>query len=204
VPAPRDAVGTAIVEGGELVAAASPWESDLRVAWQGKKLAAKPGATGFLVCPGERVQLRPGRNHFVGDTYNVKCRDDLVDPDGNPLRIRAELATSNKLVVTVKRCVGVACTDMRYDYPKIGVAFEIADVDRDGVPELISSGATPPGAPDTAKVVSLGGAEKFKRMFNGGIAGLAVVDGDDADDVPEVIAAVRQVGSTRIDLWRLD
>jgi hypothetical protein len=205
VPAPRDPVGTAIIENTELVAAASPWAYDLRVAWQGKKLVAKLGSAGFLVCPNERVQLAPGKNHFTTDVFNVKCRNDLVDAEGHPLQIRAELATSNKLSVIVKRCAGVSCTETgRFDYPKVGIAFEIADVDRDGTPELLASGANPPGSPDAAKVLTLGGAEKFKRMFNGGVAGLAFVDGDDADDIPEVIAAVRLPGATRIDLWRLD
>ncbi|MBA2540054.1 MAG: hypothetical protein H0V17_10505, partial [Deltaproteobacteria bacterium] len=69
------------------------------------------------------------------------------------------------------------------------------------------SEASAPGATDSAKVHTLGGDDKkpvFRRIFNGGVAGLVVADGDDADDIPEVLAAVRLPGSTRLDIWRLD
>lgn len=208
VPAPRDPVGSAVIDGNELVAAASPWASELRVSWRGKTLVGKPGASGFGVCKGERLQLAPGRNHFANGAYAIKCRDDLVDNAGYGLTVRAELSTTNKLEVVVKRCVADQCSESgRFEYAKIGVAFDIADVDRDGTPELIVAEANPPGLPDAAKVITLGGDDKrgiFRRPFAGGVAGLAVVDGDDPDDVPEVVAAVRLVGSTRVDIWRLD
>lgn len=205
VPAPRDVVGTAVVENGELVVAASPWENDLRISWNNKKLVGKPGAGGFLVCPGERAQLATGRNHFKTNLYNVRCRNDLVDAQGQPLQVRAELAITNKLTVTVKRCSAGTCVDTgSFDYTKVGIAYEIADVDRDGTPELIISAANAPGQPDNVKVTSLNGTDLFKRAFNGGVGGVALVDGDDADTIAEVIAAVRLAGATRVDLWRLN
>jgi len=212
VPAPRDVVGTAVVEGNEVVAAASSWAKELRVRWTNKKLVAKPGNAGFLVCPGERAQLAPGRNHFgttSNATYGVRCRDDLVDPTGYPLRVRAELAPNGKLAVTVDRCEAGGGSCQRsgsFELSKVGVAFAIADVDRDGLPEVIVSDASAPGAPDSVKVLTLGGNDKglFRRPFNGGVAGLVAIDGDDADDVAEVLAAVRFPGATRVDVWRLD
>ncbi|MEO8703704.1 MAG: hypothetical protein ABI867_26880 [Kofleriaceae bacterium] len=211
VPEPRDVVGTVVVEGKEIVAAASPWVNELRVTWNGKKLVAVgTPAPGFTVCPGERAQLATGRNHFSNGTYNVRCRDDLVDAQGYPLRVRAELSTNSKLAVTVKRCApaGDACKEIgKYEYPKVGVAFEIADVDRDGMPEVIVSEASAPDAEDSVKVITLGGDDRrgrFKKSFQGGVAGLVTVDGDDPDDVPEVLAAVRFQGISRLDVWRLD
>jgi hypothetical protein len=211
VPAPRDVVATVVVEGSEVVAAASPWAKELRVGWSGKSLVSLPAqpSTGFLVCPGERAQLAPGRNHFANATYAVRCRNDLVDRTGIPLQVRAELATNGKLAVTLKRCPpDASCTELgRFEYAKVGVAFEIADVDRNGTPEVIVSEASAPGAADGAKVISLGGDEKkglFRRSWSGGVAGLVVIDGDDPDDVPEVIAAVRFPGVSRVDVWRLD
>jgi hypothetical protein len=214
VPAVRDPVGTAVIEGGELVAATSAWAGELRVAWTGtgasKTLVARPGGPGFLVCPGERAQLVPGRNYFATGAYAVRCRNDLVDRKGYPLRVRADLSTANKLAVVVQRCGvgGVACEETaRVEYSKIGVAFEIADVDRDGTPELIVSGASAPGERDSVKVIALGGDERkalFAAPFAGGVAGIAAVDGDDPDDVAEVVVAVRFPSSTRVDFWRLD
>ncbi|HEY4058268.1 MAG TPA: hypothetical protein VGM39_16760, partial [Kofleriaceae bacterium] len=63
-----------------------------------------------------------------------------------------------------------------------------------------------PGDPDAVKVFTLGGDEKkglFRKVFQGGVAGLAIADGD-GDGVTEVIAAVRLAGSARADIWRLD
>jgi hypothetical protein len=204
---PRDVVGTAVVDNGELVASASPWVESLRVKWAGKKLVAQPGGPGFLVCPNTRLKLQPGRNHFNNGMFETRCRGDLVDNAGNPLQVRAELATNGKLGVTVERCTpGTPCAVTGdFEIPHVGVAFAIAHVDRDGVPEVIVSEARAPGTQDSAKVITLGSQKPiFKRTFQGGVAGLAVVDGDDADDIAEVIAAVRLSGSTRVDLWRLN
>jgi hypothetical protein len=86
------------------------------------------------------------------------------------------------------------------------VAFEIADVDRDGTPELIASSASAPGDTDAVRVIPLGspaGKAAFKKEFKGGVAGIVVADGD-GDGVPEVVAVVRLAGARRVDLWRLD
>jgi hypothetical protein len=213
VPAPRDAVGTAVIEGRELVAAVSGYASELRVSWQvqqGKSVLAAQlhsVSAGFLVCTGERAQLVPGKNHFTTNAYAVRCRTNLVDRAGHPLRLRAELAMTGKLAVALESCPGGACRMLGgHDFSGVGVAFELTDVDRDGTPDVIVSSASAPGDPDTIKVHSLGGDPKkplFKKKFNGGVAGLATMDGD-GDGAVEVIAAVRLAGATVIDLWRLN
>lgn len=207
VPAPRDALGTAIVDGREVVAAASPWAAELRVALAAGKPTATAGSAGFLACPGDRRQLVPGRNYFTGDIYAVRCRE-LVDKLGALLRVRAQLAITGKLAVTVERCPpGAACQPLAsYEYANVGVAFELADVDRDGTPEVIVSGRVAPGDADTVKVISLGGDDKqgrFRKNFNGGVVGLAIVERARTAP-PMVVAAVRLAGATRVDLWRLD
>ncbi len=212
---PRDVVGSAVALGRELVAASSAWANELRVAWQGKKLVAQTGGPGFLVCPQERASLVPGRNHFAPGPgpaasafYAVRCRDDLVDPEGHPLRIRAQLALTGKLAVAIEACAagGVPCRPgAAFELDAVGVAFEIADVDRDGVPELVVSDDAAPGDPDLVKVVSAAapqGRPLFKKTFQAGVAGIAAVDSD-GDGIGEVIAAVRLAGATRVDLWRL-
>lgn len=233
---PRDAVGTALLvertpaggapAGGagvasaarELVAAASPWAQELRVSWNGNQLVGLAADPGFLVCPGERLALVPGRDHF-GDlsmpVYGVRCRGDLVDAEGVPLRVRATLVgaapagatpggpapAGTTLSVTVEKCRRAACTPAATsEYKNYGVAFEVADVDRDGTPEVIVTGAGAPGDPDAVKVITLGKDAKkglYRKSFTGGVAAVAVADG-------HVIAAVRLLGATRVDLWRLD
>lgn len=210
VPAPRDVVGTVAVEGAEVVAGVSTWANDLRIGWQGKVLVGQVGSPGFLVCAGERAALVPGRNHFgdlVAPVHGVRCRNDLVDAEGHPLRVRAALR-GTRLEISVERCTAAgACQPAtKHEYKDYGVAFEIADVDRNGTPEVIVSGAGAPGDPDAVKVIAFGADDKkgvFRHRFNGGVAGIAVIDSD-GDGAMEVIAAVRLVGATRVDLWRFN
>jgi hypothetical protein len=214
VPAPRDVVGSAAVDGGALVASVSSFARSLRVTWQGKTLAGAAGEPGFALCPGEIAQLAPGRNYF-GDAqtghYGARCRSGLVEPDGHPIRVRAQLSLANKLEIQIDQCAAanLGCKpERKYEYGSAGVAFDIADVDRDGTPELIFTGAGAPGDPDLIKVVSIGDDDKkharLRRSFAaGGVAGVAVSDLA-GDGVADVVAAVRLVGATRIDLWRIE
>lgn len=210
VPAPRDVVGTAVVDGTAVIAAVSAWARDLRVEWRGKALTAKHGPGGFQVC-GERIALAAGRNHFrdgAAAMFGARCRTDLVDAAGVPLKVRGELGVTGVLEVATERCppAGACVALPGHAYKDVGVAFEIADVDRDGTPDVIASSASAPGDADAVRVIALGspaGKSTYKKTFNGGVAGVAAADGD-GDGVPEVIAVVRLAGATRVDVWRLD
>src|SRR5205085_7655000 len=100
VPAPRDVVGTAAVEGNELVAASSAWAKELRITLVKGKLDAQPGPSGFVVCANERVQLVAGRNYFAGELEGVRCAR-AIDRTGAPIELRAQLALTGKLSVEV-------------------------------------------------------------------------------------------------------
>ena len=212
-PAPRDVVATAVVEGGELVASVSSFANSLRVSRRGKTLAGAAGAPGFVLCPGETAQLAPGRNYFgdqASTRFIVRCRAGLVDGDGRALRVRGDLALAGKLDIAIERCAaaGVGCQPLaRHDYGSVGVAFEFADLDRDGKPEVIYAADGAPGDPDILKVVTIGDDDrkwKLRKSFTaGGIPGIGVADLD-GDGVPEAIAAVRLVGATRVDFWRVE
>jgi hypothetical protein len=213
VGAPRDVVGSAIVDGATLVASASTFARSLRLSWKKGVLVGEVGEPGFLLCPGERAQLAPGRNYFGDATtgsYGARCTSALVDADGYPLRARAQLSVASKLDVAVERCAAkdLGCQPTaRHEVGNVGVAFEVADVDRDGKPEVIYAAAGAPGDADTLRVVTLGDDDKkpkLKKAFTaGGIAGIAFADLD-GDGAPEAIAAVRLVGASRVDLWRLE
>lgn len=191
IPAPRDVVGTAVVDNG-VIAAVSTFERAIRVSWKGNAMVATAAPPGFALCKGEPpAQLVPGRDYFAGNIYGAKCRE-LVDGTGRPLVVKATLTTQARLDVSVG--------NQSHAYLGVGTAFEIADVDRDGRPEVIVSGAGAPGDPDAVKVMTFGDDEKkpvFRKPFTGGVAALVELDG-------AVIAAVRLVGATRVDLWRLD
>jgi hypothetical protein len=135
---------------------------------------------------------------------------DLVDADGHPLHIRAVLGATGKLDVAIERCAagGSECQHANdYTYAKVGAAFELADLNRDGKPEVVFSGAGAPGEPDDVRVVTLGDDErktKLRKAFIAeGVAAIAIADLD-GDGKPEVIAAVRLAGSTRIEFWRMN
>ena len=228
MPMPRDVIGTVIADGGAIIASVSAWPRSLRVTWKGPggakpatagergtSLVGAPDAAGFAVCPGETMQLAPGRDYFGTEktaSYGARCKQGLVEPDGHPLRLRAELsAVTNRLSVDVERCAAtnLGCTSVgHFEYPHAGFAFDLADVERDGKPEIVYADNAAPGDPDILRVITLGDDDKkhprLKRQFAaGGVAGLAVVDLDGAG-VEQVIAAVRLVGSSRVDLWRLE
>ncbi len=217
---PRDPVGTLVVDGLELVAAASPWAKEMRLFWKNatyhgpkepRTLVGRTGDAPFLVCPGERIALAPGRNHF-GDTasplYSVRCVDGLRDAEGYPIRVRAT-QTAGSLDVGVSKCgrTGTSCeAPVVHSFKDYGAALEVADVDRDGTPEVIVTGAGAPGDPDAIKVIELGGDTKkgvFRHRFHGGIVAVSTIDSD-GDGRVEVVAAVRLAGATRFDVWRFN
>ncbi|MEO8840756.1 MAG: hypothetical protein ABI591_30550 [Kofleriaceae bacterium] len=199
VPASRDPVGAAVIAGRVLFASSSAYAHGVKVSWHGKQLVAELGDTGMELCAGEHAVLVPGRDYFGDDKngyYGVRCRE-LADHAGTPQRARALLGMTGKLEITVDAA--------HYTFPKVGTAFELADLDRDGKPELVYASASAPGEPDELRAVTLGEDEnktKWKKAFTaGGVAGIAVGDFDGA---PAAIAAVRLVGSTRVDVWRLN
>ena len=216
VPESRDPVGAALASGKVVTASVSGFVHALRVSWRGKTLVGDAGEPGFELCPGERVMLSPGRNYF-GDpqnpSYGVKCRDDLVESDGHPLHVRAQLSVGGKLEVNVDRCDvgGAPCQRVAaYGYTHVGIGFELGDLNRDGRPEVIYANANAPGDPDDPdhlRVVTLGEDEKKTKLRKSfvaeGVAGIAVADLD-GDGKPEVIAALRLVGSGRTEIWRMN
>jgi hypothetical protein len=199
VPASRDPVGAAVIEGRVMYASSSAFARGIKVSWRGKQLTADLGEPGVELCAGERAVLVAGRDYFGDDKngyYGVRCAE-IADATGKPQHARALLGITGKLEVTVEAA--------HYSFAKIGAAFELADLDRDGKLELVFASANAPGEPDEVRAVTLGDDEKktkWKKAFSaGGVAGIAVGDFDGA---PAVITAVRLVGSTRVDLWRLN
>lgn len=215
---PRAPVGTIAIArtatGAEVLARVSTASRGARYRWDGHALTEVGAVAGFPLCTGGTAELGPARDAF-GDgptrRYAVRCADGLVDPSGRAMVASAALGPGDALEVALHiRCAAAdpACPpDRRVGARNIGVAFAIADVDRDGRPELIAAADGAPGDPDQVTVYPIGdggavGKPMFRRKFTGGVAAIAAADLDGDGDL-EVVAAVRLVGAARIDLWFL-
>ncbi|MFT3693032.1 MAG: hypothetical protein QM831_07815 [Kofleriaceae bacterium] len=186
MPMSRDPIGAAVSDGSVVVASSSQYQRSLKVHWDKKKLVGDIGEVGVVVCPGEKVSAVAGRNFYGDDKngfYGVRCGAGA----------RAVLKLTGRLEVGA------------YAIAKAGHAFDVGDLDRDGKAEVVFASANAPGDPDEIKAVTVGDDEKktkWKKGFSaGGVAAIAIGDFDGA---PAVIAAVRLVGATRIDLWRMN
>jgi hypothetical protein len=226
---PRDPVGVLAVDGrggrAVLLARSSELAEGVALTWQGGALREERRVAGFPICAGAQADLAPGRNDFGGPTvrwderaparfdpppafYSAVCRGDLPDPAGRPLAVTA--------VVDTERVAHVACRAAQGecpvgpvqggDYAGVGVAIEVADIDNDGSPELLTTRGGAPGDRDRVSIYSRQGgrvARVFSKEFHAGVVGL--VAGDlDGDGDREVVAAARFVGSNQVNFWTLN
>ena len=219
--APRSPVAAAVVvagaRGGELRVRASTVARGARYGYDGKALRETGTQGGYPLCADREAELARGRNYYedgATKTWAAACSRGLVDKVGRALRADAVLGAGGALSVTVTvRCAPdeADCPAPRtVDLDKVGVAFAVADVDRDGRPEVISSAASAPGDEDrvTVRTLPAAGAKLGKpvftsKKFSGGVGGIVADDVDGDGDI-EVIAAVRLPGTERVDLWLLD
>jgi hypothetical protein len=224
----RDPVGSLTVAGGEVRARTSEQAAGAAYRYRDGRLVQARRLEGYPICAAGRVELQGGRNYFAaagasfGEAgagegrawplpatfYAARCRERLVDPEGFPISVFGVVDVARTLTLT---CAGQqnacpASPAAGRSYTEVGVAFEIADLDNDGRPEVITTEGKPPGASDRVTVRSLreGKVEiVFARDFQGGVVALAA-GALEADGAHQVVAAVRLVGSTRVDFWTLN
>lgn len=229
---PRDPVGQLAIEaraGGPVVLARSSGSArGIVVALREGKLVETGTFDGFPLCDRGTALLEGGRNYFAharivwreptraptisSDFYAARCHKGMVDTNGRALESLGVLATDGTLSLRFERQCresDAACREnpvFETSLDGVGVAFAVADVDNDGLPEVIASDDRPPGDPDRVSVYTPRGSRwqrVFEHGFSGGAAGIATGDFD-GDGTVDVATAVRLVGSDRVDLWSLD
>ncbi|HWM87783.1 MAG TPA: FG-GAP-like repeat-containing protein [Kofleriaceae bacterium] len=226
---PRDPVGTLVVDARaqpvEILARSSELAEATGFSWREGALRETRRVPGFPLCPELRAELAPGRNYFDGATlrwdegalarfeapaafFNAICRADLGDPTGKPLWVTA--------VVDVERVARLRCgaaqgecqagPTQAGEYTGVGVVVEVADIDNDGNPEVLTTRGGAPGDRDRVSVYSRQGdrvARVFAKDFHAGVVGL--VAGDlDGDGDRDVVVAVRFAGSRNVSFWTLN
>jgi hypothetical protein len=229
---PRSPVGQLAVvsgaQGPEVIARASGRAKALVAGVREGQLVELGVAEGFPLCDRGTATLEGGRNYFAHDRivwrepalavaiggpfYVARCAAGMVDPGGRPLASFAVLGTDGTLSLRFERTCRDSDTQCAANpvyetsLSGVGVAFAVADIDNDGLPEVIAADDRPPGDPDRVSVYTPRGSRwqrVFEHGFSGGAAGIAAGDFD-GDGTVDVAAAVRLVGSDRVDIWSLD
>jgi hypothetical protein len=211
-------------QAGELRARTSEQAEGVVLAWKAGTWVERGRFAGFPLCGRATVELVAGRNYFDGGSvrwngvrqrdlpvrfYSAICRSGLRDADGFSIEAFASVNGDRDLAVSCVRRDGSACrggSGGERSYGGVGYALEVADIDNDGSPEVISSRGQAPGDSDQVTVYSHRGRETktpLRENFQGGV--VALTSGDiDGDGALEVVAAVRLLGSNRVDLWVLN
>ena len=231
---PRDPVGTVVVTdadaggGKQIWVRSSSLARGARFELVDRTLTEVARFDDFALCDGTFGELAKGRNYFEASAvrwaegaaqppiarqfYAAHCRADIVDANGCPTEVLVVAGVEGKLFVRAdSTCPAGATVDpmstsVDRELEDAGVAVEVADIDNDGDVEVITSGETAPGDSDRVSVYSWVGDKRkqlYTREFMGGIAAIAAADVDGDGDT-DVVAAVRLVGSDRIDFWTMN
>ncbi|HKE13967.1 MAG TPA: VCBS repeat-containing protein [Kofleriaceae bacterium] len=226
---PRDAVGTLVVDARaapiEILARSSERAEAVALVWSGGVLRESRRLPGFPLCPELRAELAPGRNYFEAATarwdegavarteppatfFGAVCRADLRDPTGRPMWVTA--------IVDTERVVRLRCAAAQGECPPgptqggeyagVGVAVEVADIDNDGRPEVLTTRGGAPGDRDRVSIYSRRGEQTsriYAKEFSAGVVGVVASDLD-GDGDRDVLVAVRFAGSNHVSFWTLN
>lgn len=226
---PRDPIGVLEIErrleGDVYLHARSSEQAEaVSFAWRRGQMVEVERGSGFPLCRGV-AELVPGRNYFAaaavrtaGDPllsalpaefFSVLCRDGMVDARGGPIAVAAVVDVDRVLHVRCRAAAGGECaaaTVKGRDYDGVGVVADIADIDNDGVPEVLTTRGGAPGDRDRVSIYSVkaGKVDKvYSKDFHAGVVGLGAGD-IDGDGDREVVVAVRFAGSHHVSFWTLN
>ncbi len=173
---------------------------------------------GYPLCSDGVIFAAPGRNYYLGKSgqmpgensqmapklYSFRCQSG-VDPKGYPVTFSSDVSTAGVLRI---HCQGDEeyCRGVEQEYPDVGVAHLVADINNDGYPEVITTGLNLAQAGDEISVYSQESHKQrllYDRSFSGGV--VALIAGDlDGRGAVEALSLVRIRGNDRISLWLLN
>jgi hypothetical protein len=226
---PRDPVGTLAIDARaadvEILARSSERAEGVALAWREGGLRESRRVPGYPLCPELRADLAPGRNYFEAGTvrwdqgamaafeapasfFSAICRADLRDAAGRAMWVTAvvdsERVARLRCVAAQGECPAGPVGDG--EYAGVGTAIEVADIDNDGVPEVLTTRGGAPGERDRVSVYSRRGDRTdriYAKEFRAGVVGL--VAGDlDGDGDRDVLVALRFTGSHQVSFWTLN
>jgi hypothetical protein len=199
---PRDVIGTMTTDAGIRVRSSM---RDRGGRWHfesGKFIEVAPVA-GYPLCGDATVEAVKGRNFFDAGSvqWGLEISRELPKQFYS-----ASCALEGAAAVNLDRLLSIRGAGTSIEYSGVGSVFLLADINQDGVSEVVTTAATPPGESDLVSVFSRAG-EKNERIvyepFQGGVAALCAGD-IDGDQQLEVVAAVRGTSPGHIDLWGLN
>ena len=226
---PRDPVGTLAIDARaadvEILARSSERAEGVALAWREGGLRESRRVPGYPLCPELRADLAPGRNYFEAGTvrwdqgamaafeapvsfFSAICRADLRDAAGRAMWVTAvvdsERVARLRCVAAHGECPAGPVGDG--EYAGVGTAIEVADIDNDGNPEVLTTRGGAPGERDRVSVYSRRGDRTeriYAKEFRAGVVGL--VAGDlDGDGDRDVVVALRFTGSHQVSFWTLN
>jgi hypothetical protein len=167
---------------------------------------------GYPACGESTLKAVPGRALLVGTSadlpavlYAIRCGRDFFDRNGESQASRAVLDASGTLTLAVFGCQDGDCRKVlrAQAIADAGTAFAVADIDRDGLPELVAAGGEAPG--DTEKLTiyeSRPDAWRTEHRVEVKLGAVAVVIGQfDSDQELEVLSLHREFRTNPVELW---
>jgi hypothetical protein len=215
VPRPRTPVGAVAIDFFGFTARSSEHAAGASFTYADGKLTRVADQAHYPLCVGSPAQ-RGGPpplsvNADLTPGLALYSRDSVETPAPVtarlPARFQAMRCTRDLLAVSDDH--GALFLVHRDGLPGAGPvggfgdAVALADLDGDGVPELVASSGRAPGGPDAINIYSVGtaGARLSRRGPSTPDSVIAIAAGDfDGDGQVDVIAASRAAG-TRVDLW---
>ncbi|MBT8491460.1 MAG: hypothetical protein KJO07_00255, partial [Deltaproteobacteria bacterium] len=137
--------------------------------------------------------------------YAVRCGLGFYDPAGQRRAARAVLDADGTLTLAVLGCSDQSCDKLQraQAIADAGTAFATADIDRDGLPEVVAAGGGPPGSGERITIFE-SRPDRWRKQHHVDFklgAGSVVIGQFDDDDELEILSLHRKLRTNPVELW---